>query len=140
MFRQITSATLVHALLLLSLVASTPSRGEACNIPVFRYALERWNPDTARVMVFYEGSLGDGDEALRIGFEADGIVGEVAGEDGRIEISTRDVPADLANGLRAGLPVARKCDMEPGITIDDVVTCASLDGVAAVATQHDVAA
>jgi hypothetical protein len=71
MFRQITSATLVHALLLLSLVASTPSRGQACNIPVFRYALERWNPDTARVMVFYEGSLGDGDEALVSRMEQD---------------------------------------------------------------------
>lgn len=27
----------------------------ACNIPVFRYALERWRPDACEVIVFYEG-------------------------------------------------------------------------------------
>lgn len=28
-----------------------------CNIPVFRYALERWQPDACRVVVFYEGAF-----------------------------------------------------------------------------------
>lgn len=29
----------------------------ACNIPVFRYALERWRPDACEVIVFHEGEL-----------------------------------------------------------------------------------
>ena len=31
--------------------------GVACNIPVFRYALERWKPDATEVIVFHDGSL-----------------------------------------------------------------------------------
>lgn len=29
----------------------------ACNIPVFRYALERWRPDPCEISIFYSGSL-----------------------------------------------------------------------------------
>lgn len=29
----------------------------ACNIPVFRYALERWRPDPCDIVVFFEGEL-----------------------------------------------------------------------------------
>ena len=29
----------------------------ACNIPVFRYALERWKPDACEIVVFHEGPL-----------------------------------------------------------------------------------
>jgi hypothetical protein len=29
----------------------------ACNIPVFRYALERWRPDKAEFLIFYRGEL-----------------------------------------------------------------------------------
>jgi hypothetical protein len=36
-------------------VAWTPA--EACNIPVFRYALENWRPDTYRATVFHRGAL-----------------------------------------------------------------------------------
>ena len=49
-------------LLLLSLVSA--SVAEACNIPVFRYALERWRPDECEVVVFYQGGLSDPQEAL----------------------------------------------------------------------------
>ena len=38
---------------------------EACNVPVFRYALERWRADPYRVTVFHEGPLTAADkEAL----------------------------------------------------------------------------
>jgi hypothetical protein len=33
----------------------------ACNIPVFRYALERWKSDDYEVVVFHDGELGDVD-------------------------------------------------------------------------------
>ena len=33
------------------------SIGSACNIPVFRYALERWKPDECEVIVFYHSTI-----------------------------------------------------------------------------------
>lgn len=42
------------ALLVLTLVALT---AQACNIPVFRYALERWRPDVSQFIVFHRGPL-----------------------------------------------------------------------------------
>lgn len=36
----------------------------ACNVPVFRFALERWRPDPYRVTVFHRGPLAESDRAL----------------------------------------------------------------------------
>lgn len=36
----------------------------ACQIPVFRYALERWSPDKYTVVVFHHGTLSASDEKL----------------------------------------------------------------------------
>jgi hypothetical protein len=36
----------------------------ACNIPVFRYALERWRPDPYRVTVFHSGKLTEAQQRL----------------------------------------------------------------------------
>ncbi|TWU06490.1 hypothetical protein Pla52n_22120 [Stieleria varia] len=38
-------------------VAVVATHAIACNIPVFRYALERWKPDTSEIVVFYDGEL-----------------------------------------------------------------------------------
>jgi hypothetical protein len=35
----------------------------ACNVPVFRYALERWRPDPYQLVVFHRGPLAGDDEA-----------------------------------------------------------------------------
>jgi hypothetical protein len=35
---------------------ATSSLALACNIPVFRYALERWRPDKLEILVFHDGS------------------------------------------------------------------------------------
>jgi hypothetical protein len=40
------------------------SVGWACNVPVFRYALEHWRPDPFRATVFHRGPLTDGQQAL----------------------------------------------------------------------------
>lgn len=45
----------------LSLAAAHSS---ACNVPVFRYALERWTPDPYVVVVFHEGALAAEQRAL----------------------------------------------------------------------------
>jgi hypothetical protein len=36
----------------------------ACNVPVFRYALERWHPDPYRVTLFHRGALSKAQHAL----------------------------------------------------------------------------
>lgn len=41
-----------RTLVLAVLLASVASGAGACNIPVFRYALERWKPDTCEIIVF----------------------------------------------------------------------------------------
>ena len=34
----------------------------ACNIPVFRFALERWKPDSCEFVVFHKGTMSEDDE------------------------------------------------------------------------------
>ena len=53
-----TTRKIVLALALLGLTEA--SRVAACNVPVFRYALERWVPDPYQVVVFHEGPLAPG--------------------------------------------------------------------------------
>ena len=36
----------------------------ACNVPVFRFALERWRADAYRVVVFHQGPLSDADREI----------------------------------------------------------------------------
>ena len=45
-------------------LASVASVACACNIPVFRYALERWRPDPCDIVVFFEGELTPSQESL----------------------------------------------------------------------------
>ena len=45
-----------------AVVILTAASAYACNIPVFRYALERWRADTCELVVFHEGAL---DEATK---------------------------------------------------------------------------
>ena len=45
------------ALTLASVVA------EACQVPVFRYALERWRPDPYQLVIVHEGNLTSGQKA-----------------------------------------------------------------------------
>ena len=47
---------------LISLVSATVTN--ACSVPVFRYALERWQPDTFQALVLHRGSLSDEQKEL----------------------------------------------------------------------------
>lgn len=51
-------------LIALAVVVFATSTGQACNIPVFRYALERWKPDACEVIIFHEGELSAGQLVL----------------------------------------------------------------------------
>ncbi len=48
----------------LFLIVALSSSTWACNIPVFRYALERWRPDPCEVILFYDGELSAEHEAI----------------------------------------------------------------------------
>lgn len=64
----------------------------ACNIPVFRYALERWKPDNVKVIVFQEGMLPKEDmDQLR----------SLLGESANAEIVVSDVTEPLEADLEA---------------------------------------
>jgi len=51
-------------LVALGIVVLTNAALWACNVPVFRFALERWRPDAYRVAVFHRGPLSATDRGL----------------------------------------------------------------------------
>src|SRR3569623_1484169 len=53
-----------------ALVMAACAGAAACNVPVFRYALERWRPDPYRLTVFKRGTLSAADEAIVARLEA----------------------------------------------------------------------
>ena len=58
----LTSGTLCNVLRFVAALTLVAAVANACNIPVFRYALERWKPDSCEVIVFYRGTLTADDE------------------------------------------------------------------------------
>lgn len=54
----------VRILLCFGILLGVATRSDACNIPVFRYALERWKPDASEVIVFVDGALSVQDAAI----------------------------------------------------------------------------
>lgn len=70
--------TALHRLgvaLLLVLLLQT-SNLDACNVPVFRYALERWKPESYEVLLFHRGPLAQNDRVV-----ADALAKYVEGGD-----------------------------------------------------------
>ncbi len=47
-----------------AVVVVLSSAAQACSVPVFRWALERWEPDPYELVVFHEGPLSEADEAI----------------------------------------------------------------------------
>jgi hypothetical protein len=54
-YQMVTS--LAKGLVAVSVILMSGSAAVACNIPVFRYALERWQPDNCELILFHEGPL-----------------------------------------------------------------------------------
>lgn len=60
---QATAAVGMSALVL-AVVLGCGGTACACNVPVYRYALERWNPDPYRVTLFHRGALSEAQHAM----------------------------------------------------------------------------
>ncbi|MCA9246804.1 MAG: hypothetical protein KDA42_06800 [Planctomycetales bacterium] len=82
----------VIACLLLSV-----AEGRACNVPVFRYALERWRADAPEVIIFHRGSFSDAQQNLVEQAKENALFesGEL-----RYELVERDVEGDLEPDLQ----------------------------------------
>ncbi len=99
-----TTPLTITAVLTTALLALLPlPQADACNIPVFRYALERWKPDLSEVIVFHDGPLADGDQDL-----ADRLASHTRRAGGHanadvILVDVNDDDADLIHQQRLGL-------------------------------------
>lgn len=69
----------------------------ACSVPVFRFALERWQPDKYLVVVFHEGPLDDAAKKVVVQCER-AAQGERAAN---IEVETFDLSEELPPAIRA---------------------------------------
>jgi hypothetical protein len=76
----------LSTMLIAALCALPPSSAPACSVPVFRYALERWEADAYPLVVFHSGSLS---EAQR------GLVSQVQRATANAQVSIVDVSKPL---------------------------------------------
>ncbi len=73
-----------------------PASAHACSIPVFRYALQFWPPDTFDALVFHRGKLGEADEQTVQKLTA--AVNENIGANvnvQRVDLADEDLPGQL---------------------------------------------
>lgn len=79
---------LLTVLLAFALVAGpVGSSAEACNVPVFRYALEHWRPDPYRGVLFHRGPLSAADQEQLEKLQA-------AAGDSKVNLTLRTVDLD----------------------------------------------
>jgi hypothetical protein len=99
-------AGLVAALCLAALAAGT---AQACDTPVFRYALERWQPDLYEAIVFHDGAMKPAEKKL-----ADALAERAADEDAPINMAVRaiDVSGKM-DAFSAGIWKQAKTDKLP---------------------------
>ncbi len=88
----------------------------ACNVPVFRFALERWRPDSYRITVLHRGPLGEAERELlrpleelrnktqaNLDFRAIDIL-EPANTPIEAAITSSPLPAELISQVKDGKP------------------------------------
>jgi len=76
-------------------VGLTAVQAWACDVPVFEWALENWEPDSHQVFVFHRGALSAGDRALLDAFRAD-----VEEAHANLDVTMLDVAAPLEEAAR----------------------------------------
>ncbi len=62
-----------HGLVAIALALASAATSPACNVPVFRYALERWQSDLYQLVVFHRGPLSPPDQAKVDALRAESI-------------------------------------------------------------------
>jgi hypothetical protein len=87
--------------LILTLVLFASSAAEACSVPVFRYALERWPPSKYDLFIYHRGPLSPADEKAIAGLKLSARQANVS-----------FVPIDLAKEVDANRQAI--WDREPG--------------------------
>ena len=57
---------MIRSIITLGVLAAmvAASSAQACSVPVFRYALVQWRPDSFEVIVFHQGPLSDAQKEL----------------------------------------------------------------------------
>lgn len=103
--------------ILLSLAAV--SIAGTCNIPVFRYALERWKPDPVEWIVFHDGALTADQEVL-----VEGVSTDSRGGLRRVNVQT--IRSDLSQPSAAQLDLWQTLEADGEATLPYVVVRARL--------------
>ncbi len=85
----------LFAILAFALISSA---AYACNIPVFRYALERWQPDVCELIVFHDGPLTAEQQAWIRTFQSQSAD---KGGDANTDVRLSNVAAEIQPALKA---------------------------------------
>jgi hypothetical protein len=74
-----TRRSITRASLMFLIIAASTLNASACSVPVFRYALEQWQPDAFEVVIFHDGKLTDEQNAVLERLEPQGLNAKYAG-------------------------------------------------------------
>lgn len=74
---------------------------DAGEIPIFRYALDKWDADLFDVIVFHRGELGDEDQVLVQQLEESSIAGGLDGATSNIRVIPIDLESDVTADMQA---------------------------------------
>lgn len=91
--------------LILFLCLTCGSAVEACNIPVFRYALERWRPDVATVVVFHDAELTSAQQEFVEQLKTKSVA---AGGDANVELVIQNVAEVMEDSVGLLWEVVRR--------------------------------
>lgn len=95
--------------LILTLLILIAPVAAACNIPVFRYALERWQPDNTELLVFHSGTPDADTRAALQPLQAMSVDG---GGNANLDVTLVDVDTALPDSLAAVWKAVRS-DADP---------------------------
>ncbi len=96
----------------LTILGATIALPWLCNIPVFRYALERWRPDNCKIILFTDGAIAPESQTLCQGMENEGLAKKSNVEWTRIDIRDesnkehRELWSSIQKDARPELPYA----------------------------------
>lgn len=78
----------------------------ACSVPVFRYALEKWPPDTYQALVFHRGPLTTAQDVLARDLTRDGLAGRLHANVSlqSVDLAQNPAPELLELWQRVGTP------------------------------------